>query len=190
MQSAAIQLDLNKSELGDAAQTSGSMADAAGALWQVLQPYLSLRQVMLLAGSCRAWHQLIPLTPVCELSEEARQAVIPSGLTSSLPLLPLVQQQAQLIARIRGKDGALPRIQHVSFEAPGPKQPISLSLAWSPCTCLEDASRWIVLDFGLQHVPMVIDVETGQQVCAIGEDAASAVGPMWHGLWMTSMQHG
>ena len=124
-------MDLNEARLGAAAQAPGPGFGAAGALWQVLQPYLGLRQIMLLAGSCRAWHQLITLTPVRELSEEARRAVIPSGLTCSLPLLPLVKQQAQLIARISGKHGALLRIQHLRFDVLGHTQTIQQ-------TCLVD----------------------------------------------------
>ena len=104
------------------------------------------------------------------LREHARLC-LPSGLTSGLPLLPLVQQQAQLIAHISGKHGALPRVQHHSFEISGPDQQV-LDLAWSPSNSLEDASRDIVLDFGWERPPVVVNVETGQQSCPIQGGAA------------------
>ena len=40
MHSGNMQMDHCGAKLGAAAQTPGPMAEAAGALWQVLQPYL------------------------------------------------------------------------------------------------------------------------------------------------------
>ncbi len=71
---------------------------------------------MLLASTCRAWHELITEAPVNQLSEQARGSLLPSGLTSALPLLELVKQQNQLMARLRCELAVLPRIQRLSFK--------------------------------------------------------------------------
>ena len=81
------------------------------ALRYYMLPCLGLHNVMQLAGICRAWRQLVADTSLQHLSRETRQAVLPSGLTSGLPLLQLVKQQAQLLARLRGKHGFTPGIQ-------------------------------------------------------------------------------
>ena len=178
-------------KLGAASQGSSPMMEASGALWQALSPHLDLRQIMLLAGTCRAWRQLITLTPVHELSAEARHAVLPCGLTTNLPLLQLVKQQAQLLAQIAGKHSDPPQIQQLSFEPLDSRQRIE-DLEWSPCVSLEDASRYIVLSGEDWFVPIVIDVQTGQQVCPLQADDASAMGSprpgrvCIHATWLTA----
>ena len=95
---------------------------------QALSPHMDLQQIMLLAGTCRAWRQLITLTPVHELSAEARRAVLLCGLSTSLPLLQLLQQQAQLLARITDQHSDPLQIQHLSFQ---PWIPCSGSRTWN-----------------------------------------------------------
>ena len=130
----------------------------------------------LLQGVAPAGHANSPAPP-----EEARRAVLPSGLTSNLPLLQAVKHQAQLLARLRGKHGFTPSIQHLSFrddllessQAGHEGQSRSVprlcfqDVRWSPCDRLEDGSRWLALDSGrgCKRLPIVLDIETGQQIC-------------------------
>ena len=170
-------------EVRAASQACSQILEADDALQQHTIPSLGLRKIMQLAGTCRAWHHFISGTPLCHLSEEARRAVLPSGLTSSLPLLQLVKQQAQLLARLRGKDSFRSGIQRLSFRDDlldgsrqgNVQQSTSVHVAllgfkgilWSPCSCLEHASRWLVLNpnQARKHLPIVLDTETGWQVC-------------------------
>ena len=116
-------------------------------------PCSGLADIMQLAGTCRAWRQLIINIPMDQLPEEAQIAVLPSGLTSNLSLPQLVKQQAQLLARLRGKVGFTPTIQRLSLKKDfldGSQtdngQPSKLDLPqlpfsdvlWSPRACLED----------------------------------------------------
>ena len=160
---------------------------------------------MQLAGTCRAWHQVIIGNPLHQLSEEAHQAVLPLGLTSSLPLLQLVKQQAQLLAWLRGKHGFAAHIQCLSFshhlldvsqqgnaQPSNPAPQLQLDgILWSPCTRVEEPSRWLTLQLSLQRkqLPIVVDSETGRQVC-IPEDSSAmllALGdsPWNHAAWLT-----
>ena len=103
--------------------------------------------------------------------------MLPSGLTSSLLLLQVVEQQAQLVAQLRGEHGFTPSIQRLSFRDdllaniqdldPPQGKPMLLCfqiILWSPC--LGDGSRWLVLDPEESRIrlPIVLDLETGQQV--------------------------
>ncbi len=115
-------------------------------------------------------------TPLYQLSESACQSLLPSGLTTDLPLLELVKQQAQLLIRLRGKQGcktqahedqgSCPVIQPLSFhvytECPTAAphihhdddlwSPMRVpqvpfgAIAWSPCARLEDDSEWVILE--------------------------------------------
>ena len=141
-----------------ASQIYAQISKAGNALRSHTFPLLGLCNVMQLAGTCRAWRQLIEVTPLHELSAEIRRAVLPSGLTSSLPLFQVVKQQAQLLARLRGKHGFTPRVQPLSFTAgllqgnapQSTSPPVSQlgfqEILWSPCTCPEESSHWLVLN--------------------------------------------
>ena len=165
-------------------QFCDQMFEVVDALRQHMLHWLGLLNIMQLAGTCRAWRQLILATPQEQLSEEARRAVLPSGLTSSRPLLQLIKQQAQLLCRLRGKHGFTPGIQRLSFRdellydsrqgnAQQTKSARMLQvqfqeIQWSPCARLEDGSRWLLLDPDRNRhclLPIVIDTETGRQVC-------------------------
>ena len=166
-----------------APQICSQVSEARGALQQHMSSVLGLRDILHLTGTCRTWHQLIEDFPVHQLSQEARRAVLPPGLKSGLPLLQLVKQQAQLLERLRGKHGFTPGIQHLGFQAnlaDGSQQghaqqtgsmPLQFrEILWSPCTSLEVASRWLALKPNLGggmpiQAPIVMDLETGQQVC-------------------------
>ena len=150
--------------------------EAGDALQRCMFPYLSLRHILVLKDACKAWRQLVVNTPVCQLSEEARETLLPSGLTSERSLLELVRQQAGLVARLRGNQGPLPCIQHLSLIDPFRKHanvqqsrfPMEIQrLVWSPCIGLEDASRWIILEplSIKRHASFVADTESSQQVC-------------------------
>ena len=186
-----MQMTFLGAKLEAARQDKSPMMEASGALWHALSPHMDLRQIMLLAGTCRAWRQLITLTPVLQLSAEVRHAVLPSGLTTSLPLLQLLKQQAQLLQRITGKHSDPPQIQPLSFEPLDPMQQIR-DLEWSPCVDFEDASRYIVLSGQDWFVPMVIDLQSGQQVCPVEANDASAMGSPCpgrvyiHATWLTA----
>ncbi len=97
------------------AQTHGQRGPISNELWQALVPHLDLRSLVLLASTCREWHQLIAETPADQLSEQARESLLPSGLTSRLPLRELLEWKAQLLARLRGTADVPPRIQRLSF---------------------------------------------------------------------------
>ena len=163
-----------------AAQVCSQMFEVDDALRQHMLPYLELRNIMQLAGTCSGWRLLINYSSPDQLSEEARRAVLSSGLTSSLPLLQLIKQQAQLVATLRGKPGFTPRVQRLSLkddsvdgsQRGNAQQNRSVRLLfsailWSPCVRLEDASRWLALDPSpaCSRIPVVVDTETGRQVC-------------------------
>ena len=186
-------------------QIYSQISEAEDALRQHMLPCIGLRDIIQLAGTCRAWHQLMMDTPLHQLSEEAHRAVLPLGLTSSLLLLQHVKQQAQLLARLRGKHGFAPGIQHLSFRdhsldgsRHGNAQQSNVApqlefdeMLWSPCDCSEDASRWLALQSSLQgmRLPTVVDLETGRQVCTPEDPSAMLVAPgdnPWnHAAWLT-----
>ncbi len=99
-------------------QTSGANIQVSNALWQPLLSYMSLRHVLLLGTTCRAWHDCLANTPLDQLPKESRRVLLPPGLSSRLPLLELISRQAQLLARIRCKHGVTPEIQHLDFMRP------------------------------------------------------------------------
>ena len=182
-----MQMPIVEVSLQAQSQSCSQVFEVDDALQHHMLPWLGLFNVMQLAGTCTAWRQLIADTPMHRLSLEARQAVLPSNLISSRQLLQLVKQQAQLLARLRGKHGFTPGIQRLSFRAEllqgtqqgNTKQSRSAqvpqlcfqALHWSPCTCLEEPSRWLALDpdpylnFGCKCLPVVIDASSGQQLC-------------------------
>ena len=188
-------------------QPCSQMFEVNDALRHYMLPCLRLHNIMQLAGTCRAWQLLIADTTLHHLSQEACQAVLPSDLTTSLPLLQLIKQQAQLLARLRGKHGFTPGIQHLSFsdEPPDstPKGNVQGSrsvrlpqlyfraIHWSPCTCLEEPSRWLALDphRDCKHLPTVIDMSSGQQVCfeqgQLSMHLDSHNVPSLHAAWLT-----
>ena len=167
-----------------AARICSQVVEVGDALQQHMLPCLGLRSFMQLAGTCREWRQLVIKTPLQQLSGEVRRAVLPSGLTSSLLLPQLVKQQAQLLARLRGKQGFTPGIQHLSLKdelqdgshAANAQQRRFVprfkfsDVIWSPCTCLEHPSQWLALQpfppqKHLARAPILVDFKSGQQVC-------------------------
>ncbi len=172
---------------------SSFMTESADALRQYMLPYLDLKAVLQLAGTCRSWRHVIIHTPLDSLSDSAQQAVLPSRLMSQKPLPEVLKQQAQLLARLRGKNSAAPRIQRLSINDARPDSSKQGSaqqeqstckpklhfrrLLWSPCASLEDAGRWIALNphWGVRHVPIIVDMETSAPVCFSAEDSASIV---------------
>ena len=76
------------------------MGGIGDALRQHMLPILDLQHVMVLASTCRAWHDLINHTPLDQMSASVCRAVLPSGLTCKLLLLELVKRQAHLLARL------------------------------------------------------------------------------------------
>ncbi len=167
--------------------------ESADALRQYMLPYLDLKAVLQLAGTCRSWRHVIIHTPLDSLSDSAQQAVLPSRLMSQKPLPEVLKQQAQLLARLRGKNSASPRIQRLSINDARPDSSKQGStqqehstrkpklhfrrLLWSPCASLEDAGRWIALNphWAVRHVPIIVDLETSEPVCFSAEDSASIV---------------
>ena len=185
-------------------QQCSQIFEVGDALRHHMIPCLGLRNIMRLAGTCREWRQLVVDSPLHHLSKQARQAVIPLGLTSSLPLLQVVKQRAQLLARLRGKHGFTPGIKRLRFRDDllkstsegnaregqcGPLLNFQSAL-WSPCDRLEDTSRWLALnpDGGCKRLPIVLDMETGQQVRF--EEGASPMrltagnNPYLHAAWL------
>ena len=202
----AVQMPRERS-LHDASRICHQTFAGSDALQQHMLPCLGLYNLMQLASTCRAWHQLIVDIPLHQLSEEARRDVLPSGLTSSLPLLQLLKQQAQLLARLRGKHGFTPDVQRFSFRGDlvnGSQQGSSQQsrcvpqykfrkILWSPCTCLEEASRWLALELYLDRnrsarAPIVLDTVTGQQVCFQEDPStmrpASGYASSFHAAWL------
>ncbi len=159
------------------------MIEIGDALRQYMLPFLDLKAIVQLAGSCRSWQHLIAHTSLHQLPDSARQALLPPDLTSDLPLLQLVRQQAQLLGRLQGRDGFSPCIQHLSFDDDLDERqqgsnlqdtkPTShfQNLLWSPCTRLEDSSRWLALDpiSKCKREPSIIDIGTGRQIRLKGE---------------------
>lgn len=75
------------------------------ALRHHLLPHLPLRDLINLGNASRDWHHLLidstsPSTS--QLSPQAHQALLPSGLTSSLSFQQVLQRQGQLLGRLRG----------------------------------------------------------------------------------------
>ena len=178
-----------------AAERPTWMLEARDALHRSMLHHLDLPQLAQLAGTCTAWHQLVMGTPLCQLSQEVHQQVSPSGLTSSHPLLEVLEQQVQLLGQLRGSQRHAIRVQPVSFSEAasrtvhprhrheasrrGPQVQFG-ELIWSPCENLEESSRWTVLQpsHGQQLAPVVIDACNGQQVCFQGEEPASVMASM------------
>ena len=137
MQMASVDVSLQA-----VSQACSKMLEAHEALRQYTLPCLRLRNIMHLAGTCRGWHQLITDTPLHQLSEEARRLLLPSGLNSSLPLPQLVKQQAQLLARLRGKGGFTPGIQRLSLKDDAlDGKPHNQCSAEQVCTCSKTILR-------------------------------------------------
>ncbi len=157
------------------------VSEISDALRHYMLPHLDLQRIVQLASSCRAWHELISHTTVDRVSDSVRHALLPSGLISDLPLLELVEHQAELMARLRCDYGFSPRIQPLSLpislrndvESSSQRDrctresPIYLKqLVWPPCRGLESDSHWLLLlasqngssDYILMHA------QTGQQV--------------------------
>ncbi len=147
------------------------------ALCRYTLPHLDLQHIVQLASSCRTWHELISRTSVDHLSDSVRHALSPWGLTSNLPLLEVVEHQADLLARLRCLHGFSPRIQPLNLsndlQSSGHdrryvREPpmIFEQLAWSLCTRRENASHWLLLHIS-QHdgyFYILLDAQTGQQV--------------------------
>ena len=110
-----MQMPTTRTRQEDAAQGLDQIVELDDALQQALFPHLSLRAILLLRTTCRAWRHQVDATPLYQLSQHARQSLLPQGLTSDLSLPALVKQQAQLLARLRAKQGADPQMQHLSF---------------------------------------------------------------------------
>ena len=200
-------MPLVKESLQAPSQPCSRIFEVNDALRQHMFPCLGLRRIVHLAGTCTAWRQLIVDIPQHHLSEEARLAVLPSGLTSKLPLLQLVKQQGQLLAQLRGKHGFTPGIQRLSFldDLPDGSRQGSAGggrsahmpqlrfqeILWSPCTCLEDASPWLVLnpESDCNCLPVVVAIGTGRQVSFQESPAPVRLLPhtasSLHAAWLT-----
>ncbi len=199
------------SNVGDPQQAaclpSKHLTETSDALRQYMMPHLDLEPAVALAGTCTACRSLITHTPLHQLSESTRRAVLPAGLTSELGLLELIEQQAQLLARLRGKQSFSPRIQHLIFredvgltsDQPGSAEQSEHShgrplrfeqLIWSPCARFEEASRWIVLDPESESkvAPIVVDTRTGQQIC-LQDTSMPTHFPELHADWLRSDSH-
>ncbi len=166
-----------------------SITNSIDPLQRYMLPHLDLRSAMLLASTCRAWRHLISLTSPSQMSESSCRALLPSGLTSTLPLLELVQQQAKLLAKLRAKQGFSPGMQRLTvkhnaqdsdqqrdgYQRAIENSPGFTELAWAPCASLEDPSCYIALnsDWGAIHKSIVINTETGRPVCLEGQSSAS-----------------
>ena len=75
-------------------------------------PLLGLCEVMQLAGTCRAWHQLIEgHSPASAVRTSLPGCAPIRAHFQSGPLLQVVKQQAQLLARLQGKHGFTPSFQ-------------------------------------------------------------------------------
>ncbi len=148
-------------------------------LKQYMLLHLDLKHILQLAGTCTAWHQLITATSVHELSKTACQSLLPHGLTSELPLLELIKQQAQLLLRLRGKQAFSAITKHLCFDeelmdsCSDGSAPLQLEqLDWSTCTRLEDGSRWLLLESNIlspstlmSRPPVIFNTQTGQHIC-------------------------
>lgn len=76
------------------------------ALRHHLLPHLPLRDLINLGNASRDWrHMLIDTTSpsASQLSPEALQALLPSGLTSDLSIQQVLQRQGQLLGRLRAQ---------------------------------------------------------------------------------------
>ncbi len=152
--------------------SSSSIGDA---LKQHMLLHLDLKHVLQLAATCTAWHQLITAASVHDLSKPACQSLLPHGVTSELPLLELIKQQAQLLLQLRGKQASSASTKHLSFDEDfvggSPNRWASLRLLqlhWSPCARVEDPSRWLLVEPYMLSpgpcTPIVFNTQTGQRI--------------------------
>ena len=176
-----------------AAQLSSQLLSVRDALYQSTLPHLDLKQNLLLGSTCTAWLQLITRMPLHQLSERARRALVPSELAADGRLLELIEQQAQLLNRLRGKQGFHPSIQRLRCFHPSNSQHASAGqdksrrrktlqydeLAWSPCTSLEQSSRWLALNpaFHCKCSPTVVDSASSHQMSFKGESSVDITKP-------------
>ena len=177
-------------------------------LKQYMLLHLGLKHVMQLAATCTAWHQLITATLVYELSKTACQSLLPHGLTSELPLLELMKQQAQLLLRLRGKQAFSASTQHLCFdeEVVGPSQdgsaPLrSEKLHWASRSRIENASHWLLLESNIlspstlmARPPIIFNTQTGQHIRFCNRPPGSELpGPsqghpdLTNAIWITTM---
>ena len=130
---------------------------------------LSLREVLSISKVSTGMHQLIADMPLGLLSAEACRTLVPSGLTSQLPLLECLRRQ--LVSKIKGKTPHEDQMQHVRNSAADPSLQIEKG-SWGPQLSLEEPSSCILLS-GIvtspsswnprrQHLAAV--VTTGQSV--------------------------
>lgn len=72
------------------------------ALRHHLLPHLPLKVFVNLSHTSRDWHLLlIESTPLSQLSPQAKQELLPSGLTSQLSIHKAMELQGQLLGRLR-----------------------------------------------------------------------------------------
>ena len=116
MEADDMQMPTTRTRQEDAAQGLSQIVELDDALQQALFPHLSLRAILLLRTTCRAWRHQVDATPLYQLSQQARQSLLPPGLTSDLPLPALVKQQAQLLKQLRAQQGPGPQMQYLSFD--------------------------------------------------------------------------
>ncbi len=150
------------------------IGEISDALRRYMLPHLDLQHIVRLASSSRAWHELTGHAIVDQLSNSVRRTLLPSGLTSDLPLQELVEYQTELLARLRCNHGFSPRIQPLSLSNDLSSQQGILAcepplrfeqLVWSRCTRYKVASHWLLLharqDDAINSI--LLNAQTGQQ---------------------------
>ena len=186
------------------------LLSASDALHHYLYLHLDLQHVLLLRATCRIWRQLITPVHLHQLSARSHRLLLSDGLDSDWPLLELVEQQAQLLMRLRGKQSFTPGIQRLSFDHPANganayqgrarhEKPLHFkNLVWSPCSSLEDPSRWLALYPASQSPspPVLVDTANGQQLKlqahghdCVTEPAVSQCAQDMHASWLSDKQH-
>ena len=122
--------------------------EAAGAAQEHLLAELNLRTLMALSRTCRAWHHLIATCPFSQLLPSIQHQLLPSGLSAQEPFRDVLQQRADLVARLRGKKPLNHHLQQLAYTGRS-----MWGLSWSPQSDLSQPSRWLrVLE--LQHTKL------------------------------------
>ncbi|KAK9824967.1 hypothetical protein WJX74_011063 [Apatococcus lobatus] len=137
-----------------------------------LLPHLPFQAIMALSRTGYDWHQLITTTSLQQLPTAALAQILPAGLRSQQPFLEVLQQQATLLAKLRGKRAATTLPLKSSFSTHGPVT----GLSWSPQSDLSSPSQWLQVshlhygnpgsDFpeAIFHSMAVLNLQTGQPV--------------------------
>lgn len=115
------------------------------ALYNHLIQHLPLPALVTLGSTNTEWHQLLSAVPVSELAPSAQHSLLPQGMTSELPWMRILQQQAELMALLRGHLPGGIHEHKIHDQMPEGHEPgdTIYSISWSHTIYLEQDAVWL-----------------------------------------------